>query len=211
MPSWGDYANIATGAGTLLLAVASFGATRSADRAARSAEEGLLAARRPVLGPSRPGDPVQKLHWRDGHREPLRGGEGVAVRAKETGRLYLALSLRNFGPGLAVLQSWDVAPRSRMFDEPHADPAAFRPHGRDLYIPPGDIGFWHATIHPDDPQHTELTEAVAARGRIGVDVLYSDLEGGQRAITRFSLVPRGDDAWTCEVVKYWNLDRPDPR
>lgn len=33
----------------------------------------------------------------------------------------------------------------------------------------------------------------------------------QRAITRFSLVPRGDDAWTCEVVKYGNLDRPDPR
>jgi hypothetical protein len=36
-------------------------------------------------------------------------------------------------------------------------------------------------------------------------------EGGQRVITRFSIIPRGDDAWLLSAGRHWNMDRPDPR
>jgi hypothetical protein len=52
-----------------------------------------------------------------------------------------------------------------------------------------------------------------------VHLLYSDHEGGQRAISRFQLVrpdaspdePGEPSQWVCSVVRHWNLDRDDPR
>ena len=44
-----------------------------------------------------------------------------------------------------------------------------------------------------------------------IDVLYGDQQGGQRTISRFTVLPAGDDGWYCQVAKHWNLDRPDPR
>jgi hypothetical protein len=49
-----------------------------------------------------------------------------------------------------------------------------------------------------------------------VDLLYSDNEGGQRAISRFLLSPektadRQDTIWVASVLRHRNLDRPDPR
>jgi hypothetical protein len=51
---------------------------------------------------------------------------------------------------------------------------------------------------------------------MGVDILYGDHEGGQRAITRFHLRPRPQSdeepwLWTCSTVRHWNLDRADQR
>ena len=43
-------------------------------------------------------------------------------------------------------------------------------------------------------------DAIAARGRIGVEVLYGDHELGQRSITLFVLNPRDDGSWLTSVV-----------
>jgi hypothetical protein len=43
-----------------------------------------------------------------------------------------------------------------------------------------------------------------------VELLYTDEEGAQRAITAFLLAP-GEERWLCSAVRHWNLDRPDPR
>ena len=53
--------------------------------------------------------------------------------------------------------------------------------------------------------------AVQTRRLFGVELLYSDHEGGQRAIGRFAIAPAGEDRWLSSVVNHWNLDRPDPR
>jgi hypothetical protein len=50
---WANISALATGFGTLVLAVATFAAVRSANRAARAAERSLLAGLRPLLVPSR--------------------------------------------------------------------------------------------------------------------------------------------------------------
>jgi hypothetical protein len=44
-----------------------------------------------------------------------------------------------------------------------------------------------------------------------VDLLYGDHEGGQRMISRFALIPKGDGGWLASVSRHWNLDRADPR
>jgi len=52
-----------------------------------------------------------------------------------------------------------------------------------------------------------------------VDLLYGDHEGGQRAIVRFVLSPwpvDGDEEQQPQgrrafVIRYWNVDRDDPR
>ena len=94
---WASIASLATAGGTLVLAVATFAAVRSANRAARAAEHSLLAGLRPLLVPSRLQDETQKV----------------------------------------------------MF--------------------------------------------------------------GDRVITRFSIIPRGDDVWLLSAGRHWNVDRPDPR
>jgi hypothetical protein len=44
-----------------------------------------------------------------------------------------------------------------------------------------------------------------------VDILYGDHEGGQRMISRYSLIPRDDGGWTASAGRHWNVDRQDPR
>jgi hypothetical protein len=54
-------------------------------------------------------------------------------------------------------------------------------------------------------------DAIAARRPMTVDLLYGDLEGGQRTVSRFALLPREDGGWLAVVSRHWNLDRADPR
>jgi len=35
--------------------------------------------------------------------------------------------------------------------------------------------------------------------------------GSQRAISRFPVLPAGDDGWYAQAARHWNLDGPDPR
>ena len=78
MTDWATISSIVTGGSTLVLAVATFSAVRSANRAARVAEEALLVGVRPLLLPSRLDDVQQKVFYGDGKHELLQGGRGAA-------------------------------------------------------------------------------------------------------------------------------------
>jgi hypothetical protein len=209
-------ASLATAGGTLILAVATFSATRSANRAARVSEQALKVGLRPVLFNARPQDPPQKVGYIDDHWLVLR--DGLAAAREHHGNLYLAIPLRNVASGLAVLHGWHVwTRRADTRTEPRAADD-FRRLQRDLYVPAGDISFWQAAVRdPGDSLYEPLLEAIRAGTGISVDILYGDHEGGQRTITRFFLTPRShaDDEeswlWLCSTSRHWNLDRTDPR
>jgi hypothetical protein len=194
----------------LALACATFVAVRSANRASRVAEYSMQIGIRPLLMPSRLEDVAQKIMWGDEHWARLTGSGGTAEVVE--GIAYLAMSLRNAGAGAAVIQGWHLGPRLLEPTQDRPDPSEFRLQLRDLYVPGRDVGFWQAAIRdPDDPEYADLMDTVQARNIFTVDLLYSDHEGGQRAIGRFTMAPRGDGDWMCSVVRHWNLDRPDPR
>jgi hypothetical protein len=209
--TWTTVSSLVTGFGTLVLAIATFQAVRSANKAARVAEEALLVGVRPLLVPSRLDDTEQKVFYGDGKYERIQGGRGAAE--VEGGIVYLGISLRNAGRGIGVLHGWRFSVgRQPMDGHPPID--EFHQHQRDIFIAPNDIGFWQAAFRDDtDPQYGDAIAAVRSREMLTIDVLYGDHEGGQRAISRFTLQPRGDGdpVWLASVVRHWNLDRPDPR
>lgn len=210
---WVTAASLATAAGTLVLAVATFSSVRSANRTARAAERSLLAGTQPVLMPSRPGDPSEKIMFVDNHWVHLDGGRASAEVGEDA--LYLAIALHNVGPGLGVIQAWDIRP-DQVPGQPqmHRDPGGFRPQFRDLYIPAGDYGFWQAALRDKaDPAFAQARAAIEGRA-VTVDLLYSDSSGGQRTITRFHLLRADTKAateWFPSVTHHWHLDGPSPR
>jgi len=203
-------ASLTTGVGTLVLAVATFSAVRSANRAARVAEEALSVGLRPLLVPSRLDDVTQKVFYGDGHIERLEGGRGAADLDHDN--VYLGISVRNAGRGIAVLHGWRFT-AGQVTDQSRPPLEGFRPHNRDIFIAPNDVGFWQAAFRdPADPQYDEAVGAVRAGELLTVDVLYGDHEGGQRAISRLLLRrPSEDGPWLASVIRHWNIDRPDPR
>ena len=207
---WATISSLATAAGTLVLALATFASVRSANRAARAAEQSLLVGLRPVLMPSRWQDPGEKIGFMDEHWVKVTGGHGLAEVTDEA--IYLAIALRNVGSGLAVLHGWFFYPERLLGDIGHADPQAFRRLSRDLYVPAGDLGFWQGTFRDSsEPGFAEARDAIKNGDSVTVDLLYGDHEGGQRVISRFSLIPREDYSWLVTVSRHWNLDRTDPR
>ncbi|MDP9296878.1 MAG: hypothetical protein M3O88_09335 [Actinomycetota bacterium] len=210
MADWVTISSLATAGGTLVLAIATFGSVRSANRAARVAEQGFLLGQRPLLMPSRLDDPTEKVMWVDEHWAHIDGGK-ASVELVD-GNVYLAMSLRSVGNGTAVLQGWRPSSQRLNANAGMSDPESFRPQGRDLYVPSGDIGFWQAAIRDAaDPEYPGLSEAISERRIFTVELLYSDHEGGQRAIGRFVLAPGEAEQWICSVARHWNLDRPNPR
>ena len=191
-----------------MLAVATFASTRSANRAARVAETAMQAGLRPLLLASRLQDPPEKVMWMDEHYAKVLGGQGVLEEID--GVIYLAAGLRNVGAGVAVLDAWHVFPFVDMATPP-TPVDEFRRLTRDLYIAPGDFGFWQGAIRdPDDPDRQALSQAIAARSRMMVDLLYGDFEGGQRTISRVALTWRADTLLAA-TSRHWNVDRTNPR
>jgi hypothetical protein len=208
---WVTISSLATAGGTLVLAVATFASVRSANRAARVAEQSLQTSLRPLLMPSRLEDPPVKVGFVDEHFVRTPGGSGTAEATE--GAVYLTLSLRNVGNGIAVLHGWRIE-ASRGFgpgiDRPDVD--SFRRLTRDLYISTGEVGFWQGAIRDGaDPDSGFVAERITSRQRLVIDLLYGDHQGGQREISRFSLLPREDGGWLASVARHWNVDRPDPR
>lgn len=206
-------ADFGTAAGTLVLAVATFVSTRTANRATRVAERALLEGLRPLLLPSNFSDESQKVRFMDGRWLAVDGGR-AALEIDGTA-VALVLSVRNVGSGIAVLHGWHIP------DHPAAapaDPEEFRRLTRDIYVSTAYAGFVQVAIR--DPQ-SEAYRRVVDRTRAGefvlVDVLYGDAEGAQRVITRFSVSsgPAEDDARAEEyfvtVSRHWNIDQPAPR
>jgi len=211
---WATIATFATAIGTLVLAVATFAAVRSANRSARIAEASYLVNLRPVLVTSRLQDPVQKMRWVDDRWTAVEGAQSSVELVD--GRIYLALSLRNVGSGLAVIFGWSVITGLAGPDIAHTDPERFRMQTRDLYTAPGDIGFWQGAIRePGDPDYPGLSRAIRDCAPFTIELLYGDHEGGQRTISRFGLTPNrkpdGATRWFPSVSRHWYLDRPDPR
>ncbi len=73
-------------------------------------------------------------------------------------------------------------------------------------MPSGELGFWQVAVR--DPQaqlHRDLDLAIDTRGRVTVDVLYTDHDGGQPTITRFVLLADDSERWRCDVTRHWTL------
>jgi hypothetical protein len=218
MPAdWATISSLATAGGTLVLAVATFASVRSANRAARAAEESLLDGLRPLLVNSRIQDPPEKISFSDRHWVRVPGGHG-AVEANDDA-VYLAIALRNVGRGMAVLQGWAAQPSLVWSPQQpdHYPLDEFRRLTRDLYIPAGDFGFWQGAIRDTgDPLFSHLRDACLGDDGLTIEILYGDSDGGQREISRFGMIPHkdpdsGDRTWFAVTARHWSLDRPDPR
>jgi hypothetical protein len=210
-----DWAAWGTSAGTLVLAGATFAAVRSSNRTARLAERSLLSGLRPALATARPHDPDVQVQFADGRRFEVGGGR--ALVREQDGVIYLAIPLRNVGAGIATLSRYQIeaetaaqagedalgVARHRRGD-PAPDPARFAEQQRDLYVPSGDVGFWQAARRdPESADYQALQAAIATRGRITVDVLYTDHEGGQPTVTRLVLLA-DSEGWRCDVTHHWS-------
>lgn len=214
---WATLSSLATAFGTLVLAFATFAAVRSSNRSAQVAEVALQEQRRPILVPSRLDDPIQKLNFSDGHW--IRAEGGYAVADHVDGYVHLAISLRNVGSGVGVCQAWAVRAGQTLTSQMpnHLPDEEFRLQTRDLYVPGDGVGMWQGAIrNPEDPVHAALIKAIDEGGPITIELLYSDLTGNQRAITRFGLQPLGEnatrpDARFTAMSRIWFLDFGGPR
>jgi len=148
----------------------------------------------------------------EGHWVRAEGGRAVAEHSD--GRVYLAMSLRNVGSGIAVCQGWAVVPglSSSRATPGHSPEDRFRIQTRDMYIPAGEVGMWQGALRdPNDATRSAIAEAIDTREGLTVELLYSDLVGGQRTITRFGIVPAGQDMWITNMMKHWYLEWSGPR
>jgi hypothetical protein len=209
--NWVTVSSLATAAGTLVLAIATFSAVRSSNRSARIAEMALQEQRRPLLASSRLEDPNQKIMFLEGNWVAASGGHGVVEYID--GIVYLAISLRNVGSGIAVCQGWTVrsGSGSSLSYPTHAPVEEFRLQSRDLYVPVGDIGMWQGALrNPDDSVRAAVVDAIETDQQITVELLYSDQVGLQRTISRFGLMP-ANGTWLASLSRHWYLDWDGPR
>jgi hypothetical protein len=207
---WVTISALATAAGTLVLALATFAAVRSANRSARVAERALLAGLRPMLMPSRLQDDTQKVGFADSHWLHVAGGQAAIEATGEV--VYAAISVRNVGTGVAVMHGWRFQPEFVLSrgETPSLD--EFTRLTRDLYIAAGELGFWQGAFRDPSAPAFAVAKAVADdHTAFTVEVLYGDVEGGQRMVTRFAMTPRTDGGWIGAVSRHWYIDMPDPR
>ncbi len=213
MVDWVLISNLGTALGTTVLAVATFISTRSANRSARLAERALLNGLRPILLPSNWSDAPQKVRFMEGKWMVVRGGHAALEISDDA--VYLLMSVRNAGAGVAILHGWHLPPDSRA---PLSPVEEFHRLTRDIYVPANDAGFCQVAIR--DPESADFRNATAGAAGEGfaVDVLYGDAEGSQRVVSRFFITsgPAGaghdDDVdWLLMVSRHWNLDLPAPR
>src|SRR5207253_4849705 len=158
MADWVTISAIASAGGTLVLAAATFSSVRSANRAARVAEQSLLVGLRPLLLPSKLDDAPQKVGFADDKWFMVPGGQGAAEVSPEA--VYLAMALRNVGNGIAVLHGWHFFPERRLTEMVPTPIDDFTRLSRDLYVPAGDVGFWQGAFR--DPTAPEFAEAAAS-------------------------------------------------
>jgi hypothetical protein len=214
---WVTISSLATAGGTLILAVATFSSTRSANRSARVAERALLAGLRPLLVSSRLDDAVQKVSFMDSKWFKVEGGHAIVEISDDA--IYLVISVRNVGAGMAVMHGWRLLPPSAanpsttsLASPSDGELRAFHRLTRDLYVPPGEIGFWQGALRdPSAPEFDTARALLTGPDRILIELLYGDHEGGQRVVTLFSLVRREDGTFLGTTARHWNLDRADPR
>ena len=219
---WATVASLATAVGTLVLAIATFASVRSAnysaraadqaariaEQSARIAERSLMAAERPLLMNSRLQDPEQKVQFLEGRFLKVVGGTATLEVADDV--VYMVVSVRNVGTGLAVMHGWHVEATGQP-QLTHPPLEVFTAQTRDIYVAPGDVGFWQGALRdPATARFKAIAAAVRAGDPIMLNVLYGDWEGGQRVISQFAL-RRVNNRWLTTTGRHYNVDRPDPR
>ena len=138
--------------------------------------------------PSRADDPALKVGFADNHFVMAPGGGGTAEVTADV--IYLTMSVRNVGSGIAVLDGWRVDPERQLdriaqLGRPPLE--SFRRLSRDIYIASGDVGFWQGAFRdPSEPEFADVGGRIAAPERILIDLLYGDHQGSQRIVSRFS-------------------------
>ena len=219
--------------GRMVLAIDRLGDDRHLRHGHRDAGPGGRHLRRRALGqplgPGRRGVVPGQPAARPGHlpprgpsaedplgRRPLGPPRGAQASVELVdGSIYLAISLRNVGSGLAVIFGWCVH-RAGHADITHTEPEQFRMQTRDLYIAPGDIGFWQAAIReaddpdyagsePGHPRCAALHDRPALRRPRGRAAHHHPLRHDPASQAE------GETKWFPSVARHWNLDRPDPR
>jgi hypothetical protein len=80
-------------------------------------------------------------------------------------------------------------------------------------------------VGADYARYDEARKVIEAREPWTVELHYGDHEGGQRVVSRFTMLPIKDPAaspsaspdrtpelgWLATASRHWNIDRPDPR
>ena len=138
MADWVTISSLATAGGTLALAVTTYASVRSANRAARVAELSLRAGLLPLLVESGDSDDTLRVNFYEIHGIAVPGGRAAVEIIDDN--VYLVVSLRNVGNGIAVLHGGRVWPgrQGAGADPPPLD--SFRLLSRDIYVPAGTIG-----------------------------------------------------------------------
>ena len=168
---WATVASLATALGTLVLAIATFASVRSAnysaraadqaariaEQSARIAERSLMAAERPLLMSSRLQDLKQKVQFLEGTLLSVDGG-GATLQVAD-GVVYMVISVRNVGTGLAVMHGWRVEVNEQP-QQTHPPLEDFTTQTRDIYVAPGDVGFWQGALR--DPATAQFKAVAAA-------------------------------------------------
>jgi hypothetical protein len=202
-------ASLATAGGTLVLALATFASTRSANRSTRIAERALDLNLRPVLIPAHEWEPSERITFND---QIIELRSGFAAVEERNGNLYFAAQLRNVGAGIGVLTSWKVKADpnlpalSDMATAP--DPTNFVAQQRSLYVPAGDVGYWQGAIRDGDTDRGDayaLRRSIAAGERIALFLRYADQDGGHDTITRYSITPDQNGDWLIGIARHWTL------
>ena len=189
MADWATISALATAGGTLVLAGATFASVRSAHTSARVTERALLAAIRPLLLGSRIGDQPQKVRFRDDHLTLIEPGRALVEIGDDA--IYLAFGVRK-RDRLRATAKRDDPKRARSISPGTADHRDCRPAaGRQRSGPTKRLP---APSHLRDHRRS-----------------YGDHEGGQRVLSRFLLTPLDSGNWLVQVIRHWNVDRPDPR
>jgi hypothetical protein len=206
---WETVASFATAGGTLVLAAATFSAIRSSNRSARIAERSFQIGLRPILTASRLEDPPQRIMFGDRHWVNLEGGRAVVEFRDEV--IYLAMLVRNVGSGMAMIEAWQPHPGQGTMLDDWGKIEDFTSQIRALWIAPGDVAFWQGALRdPSQEIFGQIREAVSV-GALYVDVLYRDHEGGQRTMSRFSMMRRDDEdgedsGWWSALSRHHQLD-----
>jgi hypothetical protein len=150
-----------------------------------------------------------KVSWLENRLDVVPGGGALVEVTDEN--IFMAINLRNFGSGIAVLHAWHVREPELQASAPPPPLDQFRRQSRDLFVPPTANGFWQGAIRgADDPERSSAITAINSEVGLIVDLLYGDVEGGQRTISRFRVTRHGD-RWRPDVIRHWFIDNPDPR
>jgi hypothetical protein len=170
----------------------------------------LLTGLRPLLFPTRLDEPMEKVGFQDEHYLTVAGGRPVIDVTDHA--IYLAMTIRNVGTGMAVLDRWCLRGNEHAQDASPAPLDQFRRLTRDLYIPPNDRSFWQGALRDPAEPAFELVRTAVERGSepILLELLYGDFEGGQRTISRFAFRPI-DGGYLTALSRHWYLDTAGPR